>query len=91
MRPVTSLSEILNHLRGMIVYHNRSGDSGVVAYEWGSDWIRVQFTGGHVYEYTHESAGRKNVATMKRLAESGSGLSTFISTAVKSQYSERVK
>ncbi|MDB6095174.1 MAG: hypothetical protein JWM32_2736 [Verrucomicrobia bacterium] len=72
-------------------YGNRSGNSGVVAYESGPDWIQVQFVDGHVYEYTRASAGAENLATMKRLAQSGSGLSTFISTAVKSGYSKRVR
>jgi hypothetical protein len=60
-------------------YGNRSGGSGVRAYEIGPDFIRVQFPRGEPYLYTYESAGRDNVERMKELAASGRGLSTFIS------------
>jgi hypothetical protein len=60
-------------------YGNRQGDSGIVAYEAGADFIRVQFRSGEVYLYTHRSAGLENVERMKWLAAAGRGLSTFIS------------
>jgi hypothetical protein len=59
-------------------YGNLSGDSGVIAYELGTATIVVQFQGGDKYEYTEQSAGVAVVATMRRLAESGRGLSAFM-------------
>ena len=70
----------------MKAYRNIDGDSGVAAYEYGSDWIRVQFTTGAVYEYSYASAGRGNIEEMKRLADSGDGLNAFINTTVKKLY-----
>lgn len=67
-------------------YANRSGNSGVLAYETGSTFIRVKFAGGEVYSYSYHSAGKTRVETMKRLAASGKGLSTYISRYVKDRY-----
>lgn len=67
-------------------YGNLSGNSGVIAYETGNGWIAVKFDGGDVYRYTVRSAGAENIARMQRLAESGEGLSTFISRYVKDRY-----
>ena len=60
-------------------YKNLSGDSGVEAYELGTDFIRVQFRSGGLYLYTYETAGKENVETMKEHATAGRGLATFIS------------
>lgn len=74
----------------MLRYGNLSGDSGVVAYENGSDSIMVQFADGMAYVYTYASAGRGNVETMKRLAASGRGLSTFIVQNVRKRYARKL-
>lgn len=60
-------------------YANRSGNSGVLAYELRADAIRVKFRNGEVYVYTRASAGAQAVVAMSALAEAGQGLSTFIS------------
>ena len=68
-------------------YGNLAGDSGVVAYAITSTSVLVKFTGsGRIYEYSHESAGKAHVETMKRLAGSGRGLSTYISRHVADDY-----
>lgn len=67
-------------------YKNVSGDSGVVAYEIGADFIKVKFVDGGTYLYTNDSAGRGNVESMKKLAVSGRGLSTFIVRNVRMAY-----
>jgi hypothetical protein len=59
-------------------YLNLNGNSGVVAYEIGTDFIRVQFHDKPPYLYTYESIGRENVEEMKRRAIVGRGLATFI-------------
>ncbi|MEZ0601792.1 hypothetical protein ACAX43_06505 [Paraburkholderia sp. IW21] len=63
-------------------YRNLSGDSGVEAYEIGDDFVAVRFKPGVVYWYTEASVGVKHVATLKRLAQRGQGLSTYISQHV---------
>ncbi len=75
----------------MTKYENLSGNSGVTAYEIGNDWIKAQFLHEWIYLYTVESAGSSNIEEMKSLAQSGQGLSGFISRNVKYNYAEKYK
>ena len=70
-------------------YKNLGGDSGVVAYEIGPDFIRVQFANGSVYLYTYGSAGSNNIERMKQLARLGQGLNSFIMTTVRKAYARK--
>jgi len=68
-------------------YANRSGGSGVAAYQLTADAIRVRFANSdRVYEYSHASAGMAHVDAMKRLAREGRGLGTHISRHVSDRY-----
>ena len=71
-------------------YLNLQGDSGVVAFETGRDYIKILFRGGEVYLYTNAITGREHVTEMKELAEKGRGLSTYISQHVKNRYAEKL-
>jgi hypothetical protein len=63
-------------------YANLNGDSGVVAYAIGKDYVDVKFKGKDaVYRYSERSAGKPAVEAMKQFAVAGRGLSTFISKA----------
>ncbi len=66
----------------MQTYANLSGESNVIAFENGSDYIIVQFANGKetFYKYTYASAGGNAVETMKSLALAGRGLNSYIST-----------
>jgi hypothetical protein len=70
-------------------YRDVDGDSGVSAYEYGDEWIRVRFKHGGTYEYRASSIGLSHLNAMKRLADSGDGLATYINTNpdVKDGYS----
>ncbi len=70
-------------------YRNVGGDSGVVAYESGPDFIRVQFSDGSFYLYTYASAGQENIEHMKQLARNGQGLNSFINTTVRHAYARK--
>lgn len=70
-------------------YKNLGGDSGVSAYEFGDDFIRVQFSDGSVYLYTDVSTGSYNIEEMKRLAQIGEGLNAFINTTVRKEYAAK--
>ncbi len=70
-------------------YKNLAGDSGVVRYEIGVDFIRVQFSNNTIYLYTYTSAGRNNIERMKKLAQDGKGLNTFINKNVRKAYARR--
>lgn len=71
-------------------YKNRSGESGVVAYDIDKRSITVEFTGGTRYVYTDQSAGADNITEMQRLATQGSGLSTYISQIVRERYARKL-
>ncbi len=58
-------------------YLNLHGDSGILAYESGRDWIKIQWDDG-TYRYAAKKVGADNVKKMKRLATMGQGLNTFI-------------
>ena len=73
----------------MTPYKDRSGKSGVLAYEIGDEAIAVQFRDGVTYRYTHASAGWQEVETMKLLAAQGRGLATYINRHVFDRYEEK--
>ena len=71
----------------MIIYKNNNGNSNVLFYEIGSDFIDVQFNGTEkIYSYSYRSAGKENIETMKKLAKDGAGLNSFINRTVKYLY-----
>ncbi len=68
-------------------YRNSGGDSGVSSYEIGSDYIIVKFSGtARTYRYSHRKAGQNHVENLKRLAQNGSGLNSYINQFVKFEY-----
>lgn len=67
-------------------YANRSGGSGVSAYEIGTNYIRVMFSTGSIYQYSYRKAGQYHVDKMKTLAIQGSGLNSYINNNVKFKY-----
>ena len=62
---------------------------GVQAFEIGPDSIDVEFSSGWIYHFSYEKPGPPRVEKMKELAESGHGLSTFISKHVKNRFASR--
>ena len=72
-------------------YRDINGDSGISAYEYGEDWIRVQFKYGGTYEYRASAIGSHHLNAMKRLADLGDGLHAYINThpEVKKGYSSK--
>jgi hypothetical protein len=63
---------------GFTRYPNRSGRSGVVAYKLVRGGLQIQFVSGPPYEYTAAISGAEHVEAMRRLAEQGSGLATYV-------------
>ncbi len=72
-------------------YRDINGDSGISAYEYGDDWISVQFKHGGIYTYRSSRISSLHIATMKRLADAGDGLNAYINTNpdVKKGYDPR--
>lgn len=50
-------SSIESEVREMQRYLNLGGNSNVIAYLIGNDFIDVQFAVGHPYKYSYRSAG----------------------------------
>lgn len=61
-------------------YQGSDGDSGIAAYAYGKDWIRIRFKKGGTYRYPASMIGAAHLRAMKRLADSGKGLNTYINT-----------
>ena len=72
-------------------YRGGAGESGVIAYEVGPDWILVRFRRGGTYRYTARHPGPLHVIEMQRLAEAGDGLNTYFSQHVRDDYEARVE
>jgi len=72
-------------------YLDKTGSSGVIAYEIQKDGILVRFRNGGTYLYNQQRPGKQQVAQMKKLAEQGAGLSTYISVHVREQYAAQVQ
>lgn len=67
-------------------YKDITGKSGVSAYRLGEDYIEIKFKTGETYIYNYVRPGKLYVEQMKRLAEKGKGLSTFISQKVRDRF-----
>lgn len=70
-------------------YGGNSKKPGVKSYEIGPDSIDIEFSSGWIYHFTHAKPGPLRVERMKELAQSGHGLSTFISKHVKNRFESR--
>lgn len=68
-------------------YFDINGNSNVLCYNIGTNYIEVQFRGTpKIYRYSYSSAGANNVETMKSLARQGHGLNSFINKNVRNLY-----
>ena len=74
----------------MHAYRNIGGNSGIVAYVAGADFVSVQFHDGWMYTYTTASAGEVNIMMMKRLAASGRGLNAYINRYMRTRYAMKM-
>lgn len=70
----------------MTQYANKGRDSGILAYEISNSKISVKFSDGSIYHYSYDSAGQNNIEQMKKLAQQGEGLNSFINKHVKFKY-----
>lgn len=74
----------------MVPYKNRKGNSGIVAYEPGSNFIIIRFKDGGTYLYNDTKPGVKHVTKMLRLAATGEGLATYINKYVRENYDRKI-
>lgn len=72
-------------------YENLDGDSKVLAFEIGHDFIIIQFKEGSMFLYNHDKTGVSITEQMKRLAFSGNGLDNFIELHVKGNHAAKLR
>jgi hypothetical protein len=74
-----------------IPYKSKSPNTGVSSYELLDDAILLEFT-DHKFQYLYnaEKPGSKHVAIMRKLAEQGKGLSTYINQHVRENYARKL-
>lgn len=66
-------------------YRNINNNSDIEGYECGEDWIFIIFTNGDHDKYTYGCVGYYNLEKMKKLADRGSGLNSFINLNIKNK------
>jgi len=71
-------------------YVDVDGDSWISAYQVRPDSIVVQYRDGATYVYSYRSAGIAAIETMKRLANSGEHLHSFINRFARNAYAEKL-
>jgi len=60
----------------MKVYRDIDSDSGISAYDYGDEWIKVQFRkNGQIYEYQVSMIGQAHITAMKVI---GVGFAIFL-------------
>jgi hypothetical protein len=65
-------------------YQNRGGNSNVIYFKIGQDYIKIIFkNSSHPITYSYQSAGSLHVEKMKKFALNGIGLNSYILTTVK--------
>ncbi|OCX53438.1 hypothetical protein BEL04_03820 [Mucilaginibacter sp. PPCGB 2223] len=74
----------------MHTYKNEAENSGVSAYEIGTDFIIIEFEDTNRYLYTYQSTGKEHIEQMKILAITGQGLATYINQHVREHYAEKL-
>jgi hypothetical protein len=72
-------------------YKNLSGKSGIIGFEETGDSITIFFSKGGVYLYNYKRPGIQITEKMKKIANEGKGLNTYINQFVKSNYYERIR
>jgi hypothetical protein len=71
-------------------YQSQNGNSGVSFYALGPSSISVWFHEGRGYVYDSRRPGKLHVDEMKRLAEEGRGLTTYINKHVRKNFARKL-
>jgi len=75
----------------MAQYLSLGGPSGITTYEISDDSITVGFKNGSLYLYNYTKPGRVHVEEMKKLAQAGQGLNSYIDKHVRKNYAAKVR
>jgi len=61
-----------------MIYKSNHPLASVYSYDYGKDWIRIEFITGEIRTYTYRESGKHNVKIMIKYARKGQMLSSFI-------------
>lgn len=75
--------------RDLLPYEDRSGDSGVRAYQAGPNFIIVEFKSGGAYRYDHTQPAGSTPPPAPPPTH-GDGLATYINQNVRDDYAEKL-
>lgn len=70
-------------------YLNLNGNSSVVGFDVGFDFIWVYFSNKTKYLYTDKITGKNEVETMERLAQQGRDLGTYLGRKPYKRHSKK--
>jgi len=80
-----------NHSLNMERYKGKlNHPTGVSGYEIGDQYIILEFEDKDQYMYNYTHPGKEHVEKMKRLAQIGSGLNTYVSKHVGKNYFKKL-
>jgi hypothetical protein len=71
-------------------YYGQSRDTGIEAFEIGTDNIILRFKDGREYLYSYVKPGKEHVEEMKKRAKSGNGLNTYVNQNVREKYEKKI-
>ena len=71
-------------------YGNQNGNSGIVGFEIGNDYIDVEFKNGGIYRYRETVIGKLAFLNMCAAACIGNGLNAYINQSVRAK-AERIR
>lgn len=67
-------------------YRDTDGESSILAYESGPDYLRVQFSDGSILRYTTASVGPRHLDEMQRRATEGEALEQYLTMHAKNKH-----
>lgn len=73
----------------MYHYRNVGGNSSVVAYDTGVDWLLIRFNDSSLYLYTTKSTSSEDIEYMRKLANDGKGLNSYVNRRIGNKYAGR--
>lgn len=75
----------------MQAYTDRGGDTTVIGFEDGDDFIRIHYRDGAVLEFRVGEVSAAHVMNLRQLAQLGEGLQHYLSRHVSTRLARRIR
>ena len=62
----------------MIPYKNMNCFSPIASFDYGEDWIKIEWFSGEIRTFQYNDVGKRHIEQMVKCAKKGKGLSTYI-------------